>query len=211
MQNIIENKFSTIADYVQASVFPGLSPHLYYHNISHTMKDVLPVSVRLAEMEAVSVDDLLILKVAVLFHDVGFIEQYFNNESNGVEIARKILLEFDFSHDQISRVGNLIMATRVTVKDNKFKQMAGDDVLEKIICDADLDNFGRDDFFEKSDLIRAEMACFGKTMSDKDWVDYQILLLETHEFLTMSAKKMRTDGQLKNLARLKYQHDLIIT
>jgi predicted metal-dependent HD superfamily phosphohydrolase len=203
MQNIVENKFSIIADYVQSSVFPGLSQHLYYHNISHTMKDVLPVSIRLAEMEAVSGDDLLILKVAVLFHDVGFIKQYFSNESIGVENARIVLPKFDFSQDQISRVGKLIMATRVTVQDGKFIQMAGDDVLEKIICDADLDNFGRDDFFEKSDLIRTEMARFGKTMSDKDWFDYQILLLETHEFLTFSGKKLRADGQLKNLARLK--------
>jgi adenylate cyclase len=206
MQKIIENKFSTVAAYVQSSVFPRLPQHLYYHNISHTMNDVLPVSIRLAEMEAVTGDDLLLLKVAVLFHDVGFIEQYSGNESIGAEIAGKALTKFDFSQEQISRIGKLIMATRTKVQDNKFVQMAGVDILEKIICDADLDNLGRDDFFEKSDLIRTEMGHFGKTMNNKDWIDYQFLLLKTHEFLTVSAKELRSDGQLKNLARMNGQY-----
>lgn len=201
-----ESKFSAITEYVERSIFPRLPQHLYYHNLSHTMNDVLPASIRLAEMEAVTGDDLFLLEVAVLFHDTGFIEQYSGNEIIGAEIAGKVLQKFDFTNDQISRIKKLIMATQVKIQDKKYFQMAGEDILEKIICDADLDNLGRDDYFEKRDLIRTEMAHFGKSVNDKDWIEYQFLLLETHEYLTESAKKLRADGQMKNLAKLKIQY-----
>lgn len=194
---------SGLVTHIQESIFPDLPAHLYYHNPSHTLQDVLPASIKLAEMESISSDDLFLLKVAILFHDTGFTEQYPNNEEIGARIARETLNHFDFSATQISRIEKMILATRVKTQGSKFLQMAGDDILEKIICDADLDNLGRDDFFEKSRQLREEMLHFGRAMNDKDWNEYQFLILESHTYLTDAARKLRKDGQQKNLARLK--------
>jgi hypothetical protein len=89
--------------------------------------------------------------------------------------------------------------------------MAGDDILEKIICDADVDNLGRSDFFKKSHLLRKEMSHFGKQFTEQEWYDYLLFILESHTFLTSAAQQLRFKGQLKNLKNLKLdtKHQLL--
>ena len=85
-----------------------------------------------------SPQDFFILKTAVLFHDMGYINQYENNETIGVEYARKFLPEYGYFKIQIEKISKLILVTKVPqTPKNK---------LEKIICDADLDYLGREDF-----------------------------------------------------------------
>jgi HD superfamily phosphodiesterase len=45
-----------------------LDPRLAYHSIGHTL-DVHDSAVRIAEMERVSEDDIILLRTAALFHD----------------------------------------------------------------------------------------------------------------------------------------------
>lgn len=195
--------FTQLSSHVQQKVFPHLPRHLYYHNSDHTLKDVLPAAMHLAREENISGHDLFILKVAVLFHDTGFIEQYPNNEEIGARIAGETLPDYHFSRKDITRIKNIILATRVSTDHEAFLQMAGDDILEKIMCDADVDNLGRDDFFKKSSHLRKEMGYFGKKVSDHEWNDYQAFILKTHRFLTPSAIRLRGDGQRKNLSKLE--------
>ena len=76
--------------------------------------------------------------------------------------------------------------------------------LQKIMCDADLDHLGRDDFFEKGDLLRKEWQIFRKKMyNDEQWYKLQLKFLEEHEYFTISAKKLRNRGKLKNIEHLK--------
>ena len=81
-QNEQTKLLGDITGFLQREVFSRLPDNLYYHNIDHTLQDVLPAAIRLAEMEAVSSDDLFLLKTAVLFHDTGFIKQYPNQILN---------------------------------------------------------------------------------------------------------------------------------
>ena len=192
--------FNDIARHLQQSIFTRLPEHLYYHNIAHTTLDVLPVAINIASQESVSPDDLFILKTAALFHDTGFIRQYPNNEEIGAQIAEEVLPGFGFSNGQIQRIGSIILATRISPAKDRFMQMAGEDLLEKIICDADLDNLGRDDFFEKSARLREEMSHFAMVTDEKEWIDHLVFMLETHRFYTVSARKHRGEGQQRNLA-----------
>lgn len=194
---------TTITDYLQREVFCALPEHLYYHNIGHTMNDVLPASIHLASLESLSSDDLFILKTSALFHDTGFIRQYPANEEFGAQIAGEVLPGFGYSKNEIQRISNIILATRISPVKDRFVQSAGDDPLEKIICDADLDNFGRDDFFDKSANLYREMSHFGATPNGKEWVDYLVFILETHRYYTDSATRLRADGQTANLAQAR--------
>jgi predicted metal-dependent HD superfamily phosphohydrolase len=194
--------FTQLSNHVQQKVFPHLPRHLYYHNSDHTIKDVLPAAIHLAKEENINDHDFFILKVAVLFHDTGFIEQYPNNEEIGARIAGETLPDFHIGRKDINRIQNIILATRVSTDHNAFLQMAGDDILEKIMCDADVDNLGRDDFFEKSGDLRKEMGYFGRKVNDQEWNDYQAFILKTHRFLTPSAIRFRENGQRKNLSNL---------
>ena len=194
---------TTITDYLRREVFNVLPDHLYYHNIGHTMDDVLPAAMHLAAAESISADDVFLLKTAALFHDTGFIRRYPNNEEFGAQIAGEVLPGFGFSKEQIQRISNIILATRIAPVKDRFVQSAGDDPLEQIICDADLDNFGRNDFFEKSANLYREMGYFGKVPNDKEWIDYLIFILETHRYYTDSATRLRADGIAVNLAEAK--------
>jgi HD superfamily phosphodiesterase len=76
-----------------------------------------------------------------LFHDVGFIIQYDDNESIGATIAKNYLKSILYPEEKIQIIESLIIATIYSHEPQNL--------LEKIIKDADTDNLGRDDFFEK--------------------------------------------------------------
>lgn len=172
-----------------------LSKRLYYHGIHHT-KDVLKAAERITKLEKVSGKKLLILKTAVLFHDIGFLKKYENNEPIGAKVAQKTLPRYNYSKKEIETISNMILATKIPQKP-KTK-------YEKIICDADLDNFGRKDFFKKTEDIRKELFYQGVKIPKKDWLKQVLKLLENHRYFTKGARKLRNKGKEKNIKKIKY-------
>lgn len=171
-----------------------LSPMLYYHSVAHTRDDVVPATERLAEMEGVSGEDRLLLLTAAWYHDIGFIERYEDNESVAVQIARQILPDFGFRLDQIRVIEGVILATRIPQTPHNL--------LEEIMADADLDNLGREDFFERSSLLRNEMAAFGQKLSEQEWCKTQMQFLRSHRYFTPSAVRLRQVVKLRNMETL---------
>jgi uncharacterized protein len=75
---------------------------------------------------------------------------------------------------------------------------------EKILADADLDVLGRRDFFVRNQVLRAELAESGTVFSDETWLNGQLDLVSNHRYFTASARRMRYEGKLKNIEKLKY-------
>jgi hypothetical protein len=75
--------------------------------------------------------------------------------------------------------------------------------LEEIICDADLDYLGRDDFFVIADTLRRELRDHGKIKSDRLWDEIQVKFLTQHRYFTTSAKKMRRAKKQEHLEIIK--------
>ena len=94
-------------------------------------------------------EDIFVLKSAATYHDAGFVEEYDKNEPIGARLAEEILPIYGYTDQQIEQVKELIYAT-IIPHNPKNK-------LEQIICDADLDYLGSDDFFEFSDTLRREL------------------------------------------------------
>src|SRR5450756_974498 len=88
-----------------------LTPSLYYHSAAHTRDDVVPAAERLAHLEHVNRDNLLLLRTAAFFHDIGFVEQPQNHEKISARIAEEILPQFGYLPEQIKTIQSLIMAT----------------------------------------------------------------------------------------------------
>ena len=199
----ISELFSSLFLYVKETVFSGLPAHLYYHLPEHTFCDVLPHAEELAGLEGVVSEELFLLKIAVLFHDTGFTKVYTNNESIGADIAETALKSFAFSNYQIATVKNIVMATSSnSINSDGHIQSAGENILEQIICDADLDNLGRDDFFERGEDLRKELSFQGKIMSDKEWYLHQLDFIKSHSYYTKSAHNLRDAGKEKNIRKL---------
>lgn len=171
-----------------------LSENLYYHEIIHTI-DVCKASNQIALMEKIQKNDLLLLKTASLFHDTGFLIQYDNNEAYGASIAQHILPKFDYKDNEINIIKELILATQIPHKPKNK--------LEKIICDADMDYLGRDDFFARALLLHREWNEHGYKTSLREWYIQQFDFIKQHIFFTDSSIRLRQEKKLFHLNQIK--------
>jgi ligand-binding sensor domain-containing protein/class 3 adenylate cyclase/predicted metal-dependent HD superfamily phosphohydrolase len=176
----------------------GLSPDLHYHNINH-MKDVCASVERIAKAEGIKGEDLFLLKTAALYHDAGFVHQYAANEPIGAKMAEETLLDYGYSEEQIQTVQRLILATKVPHNPA--------DHLEQIICDADLDYLGRDDFYPISDGLRKEFLAHGVIQGNKSWDELQIKFLSMHKYFTMYSINNRQPNKQKRLEEIKKRYE----
>lgn len=171
-----------------------LSKQLHYHSIAHT-KDVVSAAERIALLEGVTDEGLFVLKSAATYHDAGFVEQYDKNEPIGVRLAQEILPKYGYTQEHIDTIKELIYVTTIPHQPKTL--------LEQIMCDADLDYLGRDDFHEIADRLRRELREHGKINSDRAWDETQVKFLTAHKYFTATAKGMRDKKKEENLNEIK--------
>ncbi len=171
-----------------------LSPKLHYHSIAHT-KDVCRAVERLALLEGVTDEGLFLLKSAATYHDAGFVESYEKNEPVGARMAGEILPKYGYTEEHIEEIRRLIYVTQIPHQPKNK--------LEEIMCDADLDYLGRDDFHEIADKLRLELREHGKIDSDRKWDEIQVMFLTQHKYFTETAKKTRQEKKMINLEEIK--------
>ena len=134
------------------------------------------------------------MKTAAILHDAGFIERYDNNEEIGARMATEILPKYGYTEQHVKTIVELIHATELPHKPiNK---------LQEIICDADLDYLGTDDFEEIADRLRKELTEMGKIQSRKQWDEIQVKFLKQHQYFTQTAIQMRQEKKLENLQQV---------
>jgi HD superfamily phosphodiesterase len=168
----------------------GLSSSLTYHNIGHTL-DVEKQILVIAKAEGITnPQELEDLQIAALYHDTGFLEKHTNHEFVSCELARKYLPEFGLSNERINNICNIIMATKFPHNPHNL--------LEMIICDADLDYLGRDGFAETSKRLRDELISYHIITAEKDWYQFQINFFNKHKFYTKTSLEKR---EVEKMAR----------
>ena len=171
-----------------------LPPELSYHSYEHTL-DVLHATEQIAKGENVSLDEMLLLKTAAVFHDMGYIHSRVNHEQKSCMIARKILASEGIPEGAIEKICELILATQVPQNPK--------DLLGQIICDADLDYLGRDDYFPISQNVFTEFKYFGILKDAQEWKKMQIKFLESHQYFTKTANSLRNVKKEENLLKIK--------
>lgn len=172
----------------------GLDAHLTYHCKAHT-RDVELQSLAIAAREGVTdLNDLFCLQVAALYHDNGFLETYSHHEEASCQIFLKDALEFGISAVNQEVIMQLIMATKVPQQPHTH--------LEQIICDADLDYLGRDDFYRIGDTLRREFIHYGVVPDDAGWEKLQLKFLQSHRYHTLSSQQLREPVKQQHLAGL---------
>ena len=78
---------------------------------------------------------------------------------------------------------------------------AGQDHL--ILCDADLDHFGREDFFKLDGKLREGRRIRGLDVSDEaKWYRGTLEIISKHQYYTDSQKKLRENQKQKNIKKL---------
>ncbi|MBI9033118.1 MAG: HD domain-containing protein [Bacteroidales bacterium] len=181
--------YKAAKNYIINQLKDELNSQLVYHNLHHTL-DVLNSVKLLSHQESLSTDQLIILKTAALYHDSGMIETYTDHESASMKFAMDALPDFEYTELQIQQVCELIWATRMP--------QTATTISEKILCDADLDYLGRDDYFLISHSLRLEWKYYNNDIPLKDWYKMQIRFLKDHSYFTLAAKQLRQPGKEYN-------------
>jgi uncharacterized protein len=167
-----------------------LPKDLFYHGLHHT-RDVYGAALLIAQSEKVSPDELNLLKIATLFHDAGFINHYKNHEEAGCKLAQKLLPDFGFNASKIQIIEGMIMATKIP-QSPKNK-------LERIICDADLDYLGREDFKDIAKTLFDELKVYMNVKDETTWNKIQVNFLKGHRYHTAFSRRTRESNKQLHL------------
>lgn len=182
--------YKGVKSYVLHKLEEELLPIYTYHGLHHTI-DVLNVIKQLCIAEDISTYDATLLKTAALLHDVGFTVSPKEHEATGCLIAKSILPSYGYNDTEITLICGMIMATKIPQNPQTL--------LERIICDADLDYLGRDDFFTIGNTLFEELKTLGIIATDLEWNQMQVKFLENHHYHTDTTKALREDKKQKHL------------
>jgi predicted metal-dependent HD superfamily phosphohydrolase len=175
-----------------------LSSKAIYHNYNHTLQVVKAVE-EIAEAEGISKEDKELVLLAAWFHDSGYVKGKENHEEVSKSIAQEFLLKEDFSSTKIEQILHLIDATKMPQNPTN--------ILEKIICDADLFHLGSEKFSEISCFVRLEWELFcGNILTDIEWLQSNVKFLSEHHFFTDYV--IKTYNTKKSLNLVKIQKEL---
>lgn len=171
-----------------------LNPYLTYHSVQHTI-DVLEQAQRIAKAEGI--DDphqILLLKYAALFHDTGFLYIYANHEEKGCDLFLEMTKDLKLAKADNDTVIGLIMSTKIPQQP--------ENLLQQVICDADLDYLGRDDFFTIGNELRKEFLHYKIVANDEQWEQLQLKFLNGHHYHTKSSQLLREPVKQAHLVKL---------
>ena len=159
-----------------------LPAHLSYHGRDHTL-DVYSAAERIAKEKGISNYEQKLLLTAALFHDSGFIKQREGHEVESCNFARQYLPIYGYHTTEIELICGMIIATRIPQSPQTY--------LEEILCDADLDYLGRDDFFSTGNKLFEELKFEGLIKSENQWNKLQEAFMSNHHYHTANSIKLR--------------------
>ncbi len=194
----IQNDIITEASAHVAALFNQKLPvWALYHTYDHTT-EVVDACKEIGEASKLGKPEMEIVILAAWFHDTGYTELADGHEGQSVDIATRFLQQKGYAEEKISQVAGCIRATTVPQQPTNL--------LEEIVCDADLSHLGKKKFFEKSDLLRAEVELrLGKSFSDVEWLSKGLNFVARSTFHTEYAQAEFANRRSKNLVVLQEQ------
>jgi hypothetical protein len=188
-------QFMDIQEKILDLLEKNLPSNLFYHNVKHTVDVVTEVEL-IGWAEGLQEEEILLLKVAALFHDAGHIMDYKHHEHQGTLLAKQILPRYNFSPERINTICRLIMATKLPPSPQ--------DKMEEVMCDSDLDYLGRTDFIPVSNTLYRELREREMIGSWQEWNEMQLKFIKNHQYFTKTAQNLREVNKQQQIERLKH-------
>ncbi|WP_421943357.1 Pycsar system effector family protein [Pedobacter sp.] len=168
---------------------------LVYHNLQHT-HSVVKAAQQIANHYQLNDEDFFIVTAAAWFHDTGYFEDNLHHEVKGAELANNFLETEGVNEELRQKVSSAILSTKIPQKPTNL--------IENILCDADLFHLGSEDFRQKGKLMHKEAELiYNKDISKKDWRIDDIRFLESHQYHTDYAKLLLNDQKQRNIDKIK--------
>ena len=188
-------QFMDIQEFMLDKLEAELPKNLYYHNVKHTI-DVTTEVELIGWAEGLSEEEIMLLKVAALFHDSGQIQVSKGHEAVSCQYVDEILPRYKYyTPEDFATIKRVIMATELPHTPS--------DILEAVIQDSDLDYLGRADFVPVSNMLYKELTERGAKMSINDWNKAQIKFISSHQYYTKTAQSLREVNKQIQIERLK--------
>jgi len=191
-------RLKIVDHYIRELFRDELPAGIKYHDADHTLhptKGVVATANSIAISENISEHDRELLITAAYFHDTGYIREYEKNEPIAARMAGRILKLIGYKPNEVVKVQKMILSTDLEREPKTH--------LEKILCDADLDHLGREDFFKLDGKVRDGRSERGIDVSDEaKWYKGTLEFLNKHQYYTESQKKLREKEKQKNTKRL---------
>ncbi|MBK0381507.1 hypothetical protein I5M32_00920 [Pedobacter sp. SD-b] len=180
-----------VEEFVSQHLRNNLSPKLYFHNYSHTKEVVFAVK-EIKSHCFLNTQETEILTIAAWFHDCGYSVSYKGHENESCRIAVEFLKNNNFPNNLTFRVTDCILAT-------KYPQQPKN-ILEDILCDADLFHFTRTDYERHHLSLRKEWEIYlNKKYTDQEWKQLNCDLLKNHHYFTKYGKNILEKFKAVNL------------
>lgn len=172
-----------------------LDPRFLYHNLRHTQRVVKSTKELLNFYDLKEEENEKLLLTAWL-HDTGYVEDSEQHEEASCKIATDFLMDNGYKTQYIKEVCDLILATK--------KRYEPQNLLEKIIRDADMSHFAKKSYWETTDFLKKELKELGVgDYSSKEWREKNIQMFRNeHTFYTDYAKENWQEGKERNLKQL---------
>ncbi|MEM8926658.1 MAG: HD domain-containing protein [Bacteroidota bacterium] len=160
-----------------------------FHNLHHTLT-VLEGAGRIGRAENLTEEELEMVLLAAVFHDLGHIECYSGHEEASKRLANEWLIEQNYPKDRITTILGCIGATKIP-QDPK-------NILEQVVCDADLVHLSFESYPIYREMLRSEWELeLGLKYTDEDWIANNNKFLQTHSYFTDYGKNFLEPKKVK--------------
>ena len=183
MNDLNKSLISAAEQYVVNLFSQKIGKDFTFHSFNHTREVVLHTELIAGNYE-LSEEDHTALILAAWFHDTGYsagLKKMHEEESQ--KIAAEFLHKQNAPQSLIDKVKGCIIATRMP--------QSPSNLIEQIICDADLFHLGTKDFKERNKMLRQEINSLEEEkIGKKEWVNLNIEFLDRHRYFTDYAREM---------------------
>ena len=180
--------------------------HLTFHNLAHTTQ-VVAATEMLGRSARLSEEDLEVVILAAWFHDTGFCVTCANHEAVSSGMASSFLKLNGYGPDEIRKVVGCILATKLP--------QTPENILQQILCDADLAHLARPFYWVKNARLRKELeAGLDRPFSDLQWYTCNMDFLLGHQYFTQfgktefaSSKKVNIEANRRLIQKIQASLD----
>ncbi|MBK7935768.1 MAG: HD family phosphohydrolase [Lewinellaceae bacterium] len=173
-----------------------ISSDYVFHDLEHTAQTVAAARM-IGEGFQISERDMLLLMIATWFHDTGYAEGPKDHEERSCSNADHFL-RGKISDEELKKLLSCIRATKVPQQPQNL--------LEQIICDADLSHLGMESYWDRTGKYRQELTLTKQVvMSEQDWVDFELNFMLNHNYHTAVANELFNKRKARHIQTLLKQ------
>ncbi|TWR29195.1 phosphohydrolase [Mucilaginibacter pallidiroseus] len=188
-----------VKEYVNAYYKNHNDDRLVYHCKDHT-EDVVKASVKIGNHYQLNDHDFFVVQAAAWFHDLGYMIDVNDHETESSKLAETFLKQHGVEEPVINDVKDCIMATRMPQQPKNL--------LQSILCDADLFHLGTDDFAKKDKRLFKEFKLLQSIdLTKNEWRRKSIQFLQSHRYHTDYCQVLLNSGKEANIKALQLKVD----